>query len=340
MGQLMLPCGVPLAITYAATVDFLMAGLQPEVLMPGSLTTSASELTVDVCVCTFRRVSVRDLLASLAAQVLPDGWVMRIIVADNDDVPSGRPVVEDAFLRYSLTGRYIHAPARNISVARNACLAASEAQLIAFADDDEVARPDWLRRLIAERNRSGAGVVFGRVQAVYADDAPAWMRQADMHSTPRPFYRGRIAGGYTCNVLISRDVIGGLLFNPAFGRSGGEDTAFFRQLQKRGVKMAFAEDAVVDEPVKPERYGLGWMGRRAFRSGQTWGLLEIENGGSRFGLVIASLAKVAASAGFLVLTFWSPPRWRRAAVRACFHTGVMAASAGRAPLEIYGEGKA
>ena len=93
---------------------------------------------VDVCVCTFRRPSVARLLASLASQDLPAATHLRVIVADNDDIPSARETVMRAFADLGLEGVYLHAPARNISIARNACLNAARATLVAFIDDDEV----------------------------------------------------------------------------------------------------------------------------------------------------------------------------------------------------------
>jgi succinoglycan biosynthesis protein ExoM len=121
--------------------------------------------TVDVCVCTYRRPAVAQLLASLAKQDLPEGWRIRVIVADNDDTPSARDIVQSAFAEHQLEGTYLHAPARNISLARNACLDAATADFAAFIDDDEIARPDWLANLINRLKASGAGVVFGRVAA-------------------------------------------------------------------------------------------------------------------------------------------------------------------------------
>ena len=103
--------------------------------MQDSIINPATARDVDVCVCTFRRASVSDLLASLAKLETP-GWRVRVIVADNDDQPSARETVESAFAAFRLDGRYIHAPARNISVARNACLDAAQAPLVAFIDDD------------------------------------------------------------------------------------------------------------------------------------------------------------------------------------------------------------
>ena len=291
---------------------------------------------VDVCVCTFRRPGLVNLLASLAKQTLPVGLRMRVVVADNDDIPSARDVVRHSFAELRLDGVYMHAPARNVSVARNACLDTATAPLIAFIDDDEIAQPNWLACLVAEIDRTNADIVFGKVNASYAKDAPSWLRTADLHSTPAPFRRGRIDGGYTCNVLIRRKAVGALRFDPSFGRSGGEDTDFFGMMARAGASMAYTPAAVVVEPVTPGRSTLKWLTTRAFRSGHTYGLLRLRDGESKVAVGAASVAKVAWCLAATGLTLWSPVRWRRAFVRAHLHAGVLAAVAGQAPLELYG----
>lgn len=293
-------------------------------------------LRVDVCVCTFRRESVSDLIASLAQLQLPAGAAIRVIVADNDETPSARVRVEQAFAAHKLEGVYLHAPARNISIARNACLDAATAPLVAFVDDDETVRPDWLMRLLARQTDTGASVVFGRVAAVYPDSLPAWLAAADLHSTEVQFRDGAIDGGYTCNVLMRRDLVAAHRFNPAFGRSGGEDTTFFGELQRQGAVMAYAADAVVEEPVTPQRASLRWLTTRAFRSGQTYGLLRLAKGDGRIKVAALSLAKIAVYLAKAGVTLWSPVRWRKAAVRAYLHAGIMAAALGKAPVELYG----
>src|SRR5690606_11463773 len=77
---------------------------------------------VDVCVCTFRRPALSETLRSLAALQHPEGYRVGIIVADNDEVPSARDLVLRLARELDLPVRYIHCPARNISIARNACL--------------------------------------------------------------------------------------------------------------------------------------------------------------------------------------------------------------------------
>ncbi len=291
---------------------------------------------VDVCVCTFRRPSVALLLASLANQNLGGLLRIRVIVADNDETPSARQTVEASFEANGLQGVYLHAPARNISVARNACLQAAKAPLIAFIDDDEIARPGWLFGLVAAMDAAKSDVVFGKVNAAYAADAPHWMLAADLHSTPAPFRKGVIDGGYTCNVLMRRKAVGTLRFDPAFGRSGGEDTTFFAAMRGIGTTMSYAADAVVDEPVTPSRSTLAWLTQRAYRSGQTYGLLRLGKGESKGRVAAVSLVKVMWCLLVAGLTIWSPARWRKAVVRAYLHTGVLGASLGRAPLELYG----
>ncbi len=297
---------------------------------------SAVVRDVDVCVCTFRRPSVARLLASLATQDVPAAWRVRVIVADNDDVPSGRETVLRAFAELGLDGVYLHAPARNISVARNACLNAASASLIAFVDDDEIARSNWLACLVSELDRTRADVVFGKVNASYDKDAPSWLSRADLHSTPAPVRRGKIDGGYTCNVLMRREAIGAFRFDPAFGRSGGEDTTFFAMLARSGVAMAYTPAAVVVEPVGPGRSNLRWLTTRAYRAGQTYGLLRLRDGEASAVVGATSLAKIAWCLAIVGLTIWSPVRWRRAAVRAHLHGGVLGAALGRAPIELYG----
>ena len=64
-------------------------------------------------------------------------------------------MVEASAERNSLQITYVHAPARNISRARNACLALATAPLIAFIDDDEVASPQWLAALMDTQTKHG-----------------------------------------------------------------------------------------------------------------------------------------------------------------------------------------
>jgi hypothetical protein len=85
--------------------------------------------------------------------------------------------------------------------------------------------------------------------------APGWMRPHAVHATRPVHVRGEIRTGYTCNVLIdrARPEIRGLRFDPALGRSGGEDSDYFARVVLMGGRISYAPDALVTEPVAGER---------------------------------------------------------------------------------------
>jgi succinoglycan biosynthesis protein ExoM len=296
-------------------------------------------VVLDVCVCTYRRASLVDTLRSIQRQRLPPGMTVRVIVADNDETPSAREVVQRARSELGLDCLYVHAPARNIAIARNACLDAADAPLIAFIDDDEIATDCWLTKLVASQRLSGVTVTFGPVRAIYTA-GPAWLQEADLHST-KPVVRknGGIATGYTSNVLINREALKGALrtcrFDPELGRSGGEDTSFFHGLYNLGARLGFCSDAFVNELVLPHRARLSWLLKRSFRSGQTHGRILMGQGGRRPAVAAVAAAKLGYSLISAGLRAASPSAWRRYLVRGALHAGVVANSIGLRHLQLY-----
>lgn len=296
----------------------------------------SSAADIDVCICTFRRPSLALTLASVAEQRLTAPRRIRVIVADNDVEPSARRLAQDTAARLGLDLHYVHAPSRNISLARNACLDAVTAPLAAFLDDDETAPPNWLQALLDAKAQSGADIVFGAVHAEYGSDAPAWMRKADLHSFQAVVLSdGSVRTGYTSNALMGRDAIGSARFELALGQSGGEDTEFFHRLYSNGVKLASAPQALVNEPVPAARARLTWLLERSFRSGQTHARLLLGQGEARTPATLVAAAKLGACLAASLFSLWSPPRAARQLVRGALHAGVIASLWGVRDLQIY-----
>jgi len=290
-------------------------------------------VSIDICVCTFRRPHLVATLRSLGALDLT-GIEARVIVADNDHEPSARTLVEAAAPGLPIPVLYLHSPASNISIARNACLDAAHADFIAFIDDDELSAPDWLQKLVAAA--PGADAVLGPVRAVYGPGAPKWLARGDFHSTSPVFVRGRIETGYTCNALIRRSpLLDGLRFDPALGRTGGEDTTFFYRLHDRGAVIAAAPEAIVYEPVPPERERLRWLFRRRLRAGHTYGSRLKARGLPA--MLLPPVAKVCYCLVLTAVTAPSPIGWRRNALRAALHLGVLGGLLGQSPTAQYGD---
>lgn len=300
--------------------------------------------TVVVGVCTFRRPSLRETLLSLASQRVPGGLVLRIAVADNDEGPSARDLVSGASAEVARSIAYLHCPARNISVARNALLDLAHgegADLVAFLDDDEWVGPDWLAQMVRALDGAGADAVFGPVRGVYADDAPRWMRAGSLHDVEPELGRdGQVRTGYAGNVLMAPDAPSLLerRFDPALGRSGGEDTAFFAGAKADGAVLVTAPEAVAFEHVPPERTRIGWLVQRRFRMGQTHGQLigRDASPARRTAMAAVACAKVVASLALAVPVAHRPERRGRALLRGCLHAGAVSSLVGMRSLALYG----
>jgi len=295
---------------------------------------------VDVCICTFRRPQLARALSSIAEQRNIDDIELRVIVVDNDETPSARALAESTAAAAGLKLTYLHAPARNISIARNACLIEARAEWIAFLDDDEIAEPLWLSRLVTTARCGGWDAVLGPVQAIYRREARDWVRQADFHSSGATWVRGAIRTGHTSNVLIRRAAIGPLRFDLAYGRTGGEDIDFFYRFSDRGGRIGFAPDAWVQDPVPQEREQFGWVAVRWFRFGQTHAervLARARTPADRALAVLATSAKVAiyAAASLAALPF--EVMRIKAAIRAVMHAGAVARLLGGRVVELYGD---
>ena len=295
---------------------------------------------IDICVSTFRRAAVLDALRSLDAQRAPDGVSLAIIVADNDETPSAQADILVASQSMRLPVTYIHAPSRNISIARNACLDAARGPWVAFFDDDEVAPPDWISKLYTHAVENGLDAVFGPAIAQYPKDTPAWIRARDYHSNWPEQRGGVVQTGHTCNALMNMTSLP--FANQRFllekGRTGGEDTEYFFRAWRGGAKLGIALDAVVYEPADPARMSLAWIRRRKFRSGISYGRhsMESDSLGERLQLLVKAGAKCLFS-GIVALAYL-PFQARRNYwfLRAVFHAGACSAVIRVREQELYG----
>lgn len=293
---------------------------------------------IDVCICTYQRSSsLQALLHSLAAQ--QDAPAFRVLLVDNNPLPQEQQVATTLASQLRLPLDYVHAPAANIALARNACLEHARAELLAFVDDDQLAHPHWLARLNTCLHNHD--VVFGPVRARHAANSPRWLRLGGFHdkqvSTGRD---GKVCGnsGYTANVLLRRACLGTLQFDLELGQSGGEDTVFFACLEARAARLGFCADALMEEPVDPRRCRLGWLWRRSYGAGQAHVQALRACGRLRWSLLPLAGLKVLYCTLLLPAALLRADgiRWRRQTLRAGLHLGVMAAVLGLPGLRLYG----
>ena len=259
------------------------------------------ERKVIVAIPTYRRPArLRVLIESLRSIERPCS--VAVLVADNDaQHREGLAVIRE------MSGGSADLPVRGILVmerglasVRNALMATAlrdtSATHVAMIDDDEWPEPQWLSALLEMQHRTSADIVGGPV--VSAFDAPASPAvQASRFFKPSRLPDGRIDIVWgTNNVLITRaclEAAGPHWFDSRYGLSGGEDVDFFIRQLSAGRSFAWASHAVVQEAVPQSRARFGWLLKRAFRVGNTNGLIQADR---RFrGRGTAAVTGVAAA---------------------------------------------
>lgn len=301
------------------------------------------KIKVVIGMCTFRRASLMQTLESVALQTGLGEVECCVIIADNDETKSALPLVEQAQTAHPMRLHYVHAPAFNISVARNALLETAQllgADFLAIIDDDETATADWLRHLLDEIETTNADAVVGTITAVYRPDTAAWLQKARPHDTAPVIQRdGRILTGYCGNVMLrlGSPFLQGHQFNPALGLTGGEDDLFFRTMVRAGGRIVYAPEAVVLEEVPEARESLRYLLLRKFRAGQTHGLITQPDRGRMGGVIHLTKAasKAAVLLGWAGLNVFRPEQRMKALLRASLHAGVCSHLLGKKTLELY-----
>lgn len=240
-------------------------------------------MLIAICICTFRRPD------RLAATLHAIGCLefkqsncpeLHVVVADNEGSEATRAVTQ-AFAAASLALTYAVEPRRGISFARNACLerVPSNADYVAFLDDDVVPRPNWLEELVLALEATGAEAATGPCMPVYSEEVPEWIRAGRFFASPRakePENHARIDFGVMGNILFKAAFLrqNAVRFDDRFGLIGGEDRKFYMDLFERGAEFVWARDAVVDHHVSADRLSFAYIVRREFGIGCAAAILK------------------------------------------------------------------
>jgi succinoglycan biosynthesis protein ExoM len=258
-----------------------------------------NDVDVSICIATYRRrYGLARLLDSLSRLKVPEGVRVEVIAVDNDPAsdPGGEPSA-DAAAQFAL--RWLREPRRNIAYARNLAVANARGEWVAFVDDDEVVDESWLAaywQLAAEGECDG---YFGPVLPRFEMWVTPWL-DASFFTYPR-FRSGApitAHGAHVGNSFVRRALFRDTRFDPAFGNSGGEDTALFRRLMARDARFAWCDEAIIHEYVPASRQRPGWLARRAFRGGCVHAQIEQELG--RVSSRSAAVTQAVAAAGVLL----------------------------------------
>jgi GT2 family glycosyltransferase len=170
--------------------------------------------------------------------------------------------------------------ARGLSGARNAGIAASVGEVIAFVDDDAEVQPNWAQKIRAHYGEPDVAGVGGHAQPVWPDARPIWLpREYDWvvgcSHNGLPTAVTPVRNFIGCNMSFRRQVLDSVgLFNTGVGRIGNnpvgcEETELCIRISQADTKARLILDpgVIVNHHVSRDRVRFTYFVRRCYSEG-------------------------------------------------------------------------
>jgi succinoglycan biosynthesis protein ExoM len=228
-----------------------------------------------ICICTYKRSDLlKRLLSFIDVQEREDLFYYSVVIVDNDEQESARPIVESWSSQSKISVHYDVEPEQNISLARNRAVKNAKGDFIAFIDDDEYPAKNWLLNLYKAMQKYPSDGVLGPIISYFETVPPGWIVKGNLFDR-KSFATGTVIQNVRYlrmgNVLLHRNLFDDKenLFDPRFGRTGGEDSDFFRRMMLKGKYFVWCDEACVNEYVPNERMNRTYLLRKAFLGGMS-----------------------------------------------------------------------
>lgn len=240
--------------------------------------TGSTSARITAVICTYNRYDLLDLAIQSCLEQDLDPTEFEIVVVDNSPDHAAAKSFGMAYDGHAnLT--YLVERTPGLSNARNVAARASSAEFIVYLDDDAIARPDWLRALLAAYEAFGPGVnvVGGKISPIWDAPRPAWLGDDKLG------YVSVVDWGGGTRVLKDQEWIAGANisfrraplveiggFDTGLGRKGpetnllsNEESDVVARLTERGGLVLYAPEAEVAHLVDRRRLSQEWFRRRA-----------------------------------------------------------------------------
>jgi len=236
---------------------------------------------ISAVICTHNRAPyLRKALHSLFQQSLPQEQY-EVLVVDNCSTDTTKEVIEE-FARAGPV-RYHYESRLGLSHARNAGWHSARGRYVAYLDDDAIACPGWLEKILEvfETITPRPGCVGGKTEAIWEAQRPAWLGDPLLHGltivdwsdVPHPLSDLSCEWLVGANFAVPRETLehlGG--FTDGLDRQGSKllssgDVFFQKQVIKAGLACFYHSQISVQHHVFPSRLVQGWFRQRYYWQG-------------------------------------------------------------------------
>lgn len=127
-------------------------------------------------VCTLNRADyLVKAIKSLVEQTL-NKENYEILVVDNGSTDSTKQIVVEEFAKVQNL-QYIYEPIMGLSQARNTGLAIATGEYVAYLDDDAIACPNWLEKIVEvfDTVKPQPGCAGGKIDPIWEAPRPLWL---------------------------------------------------------------------------------------------------------------------------------------------------------------------
>jgi GT2 family glycosyltransferase len=252
---------------------------------------------VSVVICAYTERRWKDLCTAVRSVLdqMPPALEVIVVVDHNDDLLTRASCEWPTAAAERDPVRVVASrEAPGLSGARNTGVAAAHGLIVAFLDDDAVARSGWLASLCAVLAGPDVVAAGGGVKAISDRPIPAWWPHefdwvVGCSWRGLPETNADVRNVIGCNMAFWRDdlhAIGGFssdIGRIAGGGAGDEETDLCIRLHQRSpqARVVYVPAAVVDHRVPASRYTWTYFRRRCFGEGRSKAVVAERNGADR-----------------------------------------------------------
>ena len=238
------------------------------------------ETRISAVICTYNRSKyLSKAILSLVGQSMSES-AYEIIVVDNGSTDNTRYVVLEVFKGiHNLY--YLNEPILGLSQARNTGWRNAKGEYIAYLDDDAIAYPQWLEKIldVFETVRPKPGCVGGKIEPIWEAPRPQWLSDKvipyltiiDWSRKPVILKKKEWIAG--ANMAFPRNLlesVGGFQVN--LGREGRnllsmEEILLRQKIEKSGFYCFYHPEIAVRHHILASRLTKAWFIRRSFWQG-------------------------------------------------------------------------